>query len=386
MADDNLVYSAMSDFRRTKNDLGDPFKTERMSASLPSYGRAPPMPRQLREFLAGAPQAPNQQRVFGQPRRADRDTTFEMNEGIEREQVRRAAFGRRAEMISFEGGEAAMSTAAQGEDRRRRVPSREQMEARWRGGYGPPSSFAAAARAGAAPSGRPLASEPPSAFAGRPPSQQVRGRRAAGGAPPLAAATAELARLGGDMTLELGPTVNTMTVHAAAKPTPKSPGHGRRAPLNGARARGAGGSRGAAPSGGAAAGRPDSGFCSWEAPSVVGVASDAAAGPPQSPSPPRVVAAAAPPAGASPVRMHRAKVWTPAVEDAWRAQLAGYRDVHEAEAVMGSAVDRWVNSGFVKKLPTKASVESGAPSLLYFRKTRECADNHLDQVKVYEYE
>ena len=61
------------------------------------------MPRQLREFLAGAPQAPNQQRVFGQPRRADRDTTFEMNEGIEREQVRRAAFGRRAEMISFEG-------------------------------------------------------------------------------------------------------------------------------------------------------------------------------------------------------------------------------------------------------------------------------------------
>ena len=112
------------------------------------------------------------------------------------------------------------------------------------------------------------------------------------------------------------------------------PGHGRRAPLNGARARGAGGSRGAAPSGGAAAGRPDSGFCSWEAPSVVGVASDAAAGPPQSPSPPRVVAAAAPPAGASPVRMHRAKTWTPAVEDAWRAQLAGYRDVHEAEAVM----------------------------------------------------
>ena len=70
MADDNLVYSAMSEFRRTKNDLGDPFKTERMSASLPSYGRAPPMPRQLREFLAGAPQAPNQQRVFGQPRRA----------------------------------------------------------------------------------------------------------------------------------------------------------------------------------------------------------------------------------------------------------------------------------------------------------------------------
>ena len=126
MSDDNLVYSAMSDFRRTKNDLGDPFKTERMSASLPSYGRAPPMPRQLREFLAGAPQAPNQQRVFGQPRRADRDTTFEMNEGIEREQVRRAAFGRRAEMISFEGGEAAMSTAAQVEDRRRRVPSRSR--------------------------------------------------------------------------------------------------------------------------------------------------------------------------------------------------------------------------------------------------------------------
>ena len=145
-----------------------------------------------------------------------------MNEGIEREQVRRAAFGRRAEMISFEGGEAAMSTAAQVEDRRRRVPSREQMEARWRGGYGPPSSFAAAARAGAAPSGRPLASEPPSAFAGRPPSQQVRGRRAAGGAPPLAAATAELARLGGDMTLELGPTVNTRrcTPRRSRRPTP----------------------------------------------------------------------------------------------------------------------------------------------------------------------
>ena len=72
MADDALLRASAADFRRTKNDLGDPFKTERMSASLPSYGRAPPMPRQLREFLAGAPQAPNQQRVFGQPRRADR--------------------------------------------------------------------------------------------------------------------------------------------------------------------------------------------------------------------------------------------------------------------------------------------------------------------------
>ena len=161
--------------------------------------------------------------------------TFEMNEGIEREQVRRAAFGRRAEMISFEGGEAAMSTAAQVEDRRRRVPSREQMEARWRGGYGPPSSFAAAARAGAAPSGRPLASEPPSAFAGRPPSQQVRGRRAAGGGAAARGGDggARAARRRHDPRARADGQHNDGARRGEADA--QVAGHGRRAPLNGAR-------------------------------------------------------------------------------------------------------------------------------------------------------
>ena len=184
------------------------------------------------------------------------------------------------------------------------------------GGHGPPSPVGGR-RAGAAPSGRPLASEPPSAFAGRPPSQ-VRGRAAAGGAA-ARGATAELARLGGDMTLELGPTVNTTTAHAAARPTPKSPGHGRRAPLNGARARGAGGC-GAAPLAARRRAVPTRGFAAGRRrPCRRGVGRRRAAAVAAAAE---GVAAAARPAGASP-RMHRAKVWTPAVEDAWRAQPRG---------------------------------------------------------------
>ena len=67
--------------------FGSPFKTERMSASPQLRARAP-MP----SSCANSGEVPNQQRVRAATPR-DHDTTFEMNEGIERETVRAALAG-----------------------------------------------------------------------------------------------------------------------------------------------------------------------------------------------------------------------------------------------------------------------------------------------------
>mmetsp|Transcript_8227 Transcript_8227/g.17979 ORF Transcript_8227/g.17979 Transcript_8227/m.17979 type:complete len:246 (-) Transcript_8227:57-794(-) len=89
---------------------------------------------------------------------------------------------------------------------------------------------------------------------------------------------------------------------------------------------------------------------------------------------------------ATPARMERAKLWTPAVENAFRFQEAGYRDEREYFALTGMGeTDRWPDSGLVKKLVSKASL-GGPPSNLYFPRTRSCQDSELQRVKLYIYD
>ncbi|KAL1526808.1 hypothetical protein AB1Y20_015501 [Prymnesium parvum] len=90
----------------------------------------------------------------------------------------------------------------------------------------------------------------------------------------------------------------------------------------------------------------------------------------------------------SPTRMVRAKEWNENVEDAYRLQEAGYRDVHEALSLGHPPIERWPG-GFIKKLLTKESLAKsqagGAVSMLYFRKARECEGKDVNKIKLYEY-
>ena len=82
--------------------------------------------------------------------------------------------------------------------------------------------------------------------------------------------------------------------------------------------------------------------------------------------------------------MSRAKEWTPEVENAFRLSEAGYRGVPEILAMGLSEPERWPN-GFIRKLQTKHSVESGSMSLLYFRQHPECERKYLNRVKLYRF-
>ncbi|OAF69646.1 Meiosis expressed protein [Intoshia linei] len=55
-----------------------------------------------------------------------------------------------------------------------------------------------------------------------------------------------------------------------------------------------------------------------------------------------------------PISMKRPKVWNDDVEEAYRFQLAGYRDSYEyTHFNNGIDVDRWQHNGYVKKLVRK---------------------------------
>merc|ERR1711869_177166 len=89
-------------------------------------------------------------------------------------------------------------------------------------------------------------------------------------------------------------------------------------------------------------------------------------------------------AKAAPVaKVTRAREWTPEIEDLWRLQFCGWRDVPEYESVHGSP-ERWpcdsneYGAPFISKLVTK---ESG--HFTYWRRWRQCEDRQLFQVKVY---
>jgi len=79
-----------------------------------------------------------------------------------------------------------------------------------------------------------------------------------------------------------------------------------------------------------------------------------------------------------PTSMHRPKHWSDEVEEAYRLQLAGYRDAVEYKAVKGE-IDRWPKSGYIKKLQRKDG------KFYYFNRARECADKDVNKIKLYGY-
>ncbi|XP_042371203.1 meiosis expressed gene 1 protein homolog [Plectropomus leopardus] len=81
-----------------------------------------------------------------------------------------------------------------------------------------------------------------------------------------------------------------------------------------------------------------------------------------------------------PKSMSRAKDWTAEVENLFRFQQAGYRDELEYIQVQpGAAVDRWPDTGFVKKLQRRDN------TFYYYNRKRECEDRDVHKVKVYAY-
>ncbi|ETV83567.1 hypothetical protein H257_04270 [Aphanomyces astaci] len=79
-----------------------------------------------------------------------------------------------------------------------------------------------------------------------------------------------------------------------------------------------------------------------------------------------------------PTKMYRPKEWSPEVEEAFRIQQTGWRDINDYKNKYGDP-DRWEN-GFIRCTRVKAS-----GYYTYWRNTRECEDKHLIKVKVFEY-
>ncbi|KAG9402494.1 hypothetical protein AC1031_007107 [Aphanomyces cochlioides] len=79
-----------------------------------------------------------------------------------------------------------------------------------------------------------------------------------------------------------------------------------------------------------------------------------------------------------PTKMYRPKEWTPEVEEAFRIQQTGWRDINDYKNKYGEP-ERWEN-GFIRCTRVKAS-----GYYTYWRNTRECEDKHLNKVKVFEY-
>ena len=90
-------------------------------------------------------------------------------------------------------------------------------------------------------------------------------------------------------------------------------------------------------------------------------------------------------AGPAPVGMTRAKHWSPEVEDAFRLQEAGFKGLPDLKGLGLDPPERWPESGFIRKLQTRESVEAGTRILLYFKKTAECEPRYLNRVKIYRY-
>ncbi|AWO98343.1 Meiosis expr domain containing protein isoform 2 [Scophthalmus maximus] len=81
-----------------------------------------------------------------------------------------------------------------------------------------------------------------------------------------------------------------------------------------------------------------------------------------------------------PKSMSRARKWTMEVENLFRFQLAGYRDELEyIQVKQGASVDRWQESGFVKRLQRRDD------TFYYYSRKRECQDGDVHRVKVYVY-
>lgn len=83
--------------------------------------------------------------------------------------------------------------------------------------------------------------------------------------------------------------------------------------------------------------------------------------------------------GKNPVKMQRAKIWSPEIENLFRYQAAGFRDHTEYISVY-PVPECWESTGFVKTLQAK---QTGY--YMYFRQERECEDRYLNKIKIYSY-
>lgn len=81
-----------------------------------------------------------------------------------------------------------------------------------------------------------------------------------------------------------------------------------------------------------------------------------------------------------PKSMTRAKQWSPQVENLFRLQEAGYRDINEYLAAGHPMPEAWSSNNFIKCLKSKKT-----GYFLYFRQTRECVDKYLNKIKIYTY-
>ncbi len=77
--------------------------------------------------------------------------------------------------------------------------------------------------------------------------------------------------------------------------------------------------------------------------------------------------------------MQRAKAWSPEVENAFRYQLAGFRD-REEYLQSYEEPELWPEEGLVRCLRAKKT-----GFFMYFRRTRECEDKHLNRIILYQY-
>lgn len=83
-----------------------------------------------------------------------------------------------------------------------------------------------------------------------------------------------------------------------------------------------------------------------------------------------------------PTGLSRPKTWTVEVEEIYRFQTAGYRDLREYCHVHGleeNEVSRWPHNGYVKML------HSLKGAFIYFDKERECQDKDLNKCKIFNY-
>ena len=81
-----------------------------------------------------------------------------------------------------------------------------------------------------------------------------------------------------------------------------------------------------------------------------------------------------------PTSMTRSKQWSPEVENNFRFQSAGYRDIDEYMEVVALEPEIWAESGFVKMLQNRKT-----GYFMYFRKGRELADGLVRSVKLFLY-
>ena len=95
------------------------------------------------------------------------------------------------------------------------------------------------------------------------------------------------------------------------------------------------------------------------------------------------------PAGwsAKPAALQRAKSWEPAVEIAYRFQMAGWRDAREYLSSGVGDMDLWppetrASVAWPKKLRMKGSKSD----FCYYRRGRECTDSMCNRVKIFTYE